>query len=183
MKKSVIALAFLACCAMPFLTAVAQSKLKIVIIRHGEKQDKYENLDCAGLNRSLKLVSVLYKKIGVPQDIYIPSIGNGVKTTHARMFQTISPFASAYNISINSKYSGKDFDNILKDLEKKEGTVLFVWDHENIASLAKALGIKEKTSWSGSDFDSVWIISGKKKSRVLQKDREGIIPAKNCGTW
>lgn len=183
MKKSVFALAFLLSFVMSFLTAGAQSKLKIVIIRHGEKLEKYENLSCAGLNRSLKLVSVLYKKIGVPDHIYIPSIGNGAKTTHARMFQTISPFASAYNVSINSKYSGKDFEGIVRDLDKKQGTILFVWDHENIAALAKALGVKEKLNWGDNDFDAVWIITGKKKNRVLEKDSEGIVPSKNCGTW
>jgi len=183
MKKGFIAFTYLLLCLMSFTTVNAQSKLKIVIIRHGEKQENLENLNCAGLNRSLKLVNVLYKKIGVPDQIYIPSIGNGARTTHARMFQTISPFASAHQISINSKYNGADFDSIVKDLDKQQGTVLFVWDHENIAGLAKALGVKGKLSWSGSDFDSVWIISGKKKSRMLQKDREGIVPSKNCGAW
>lgn len=183
MKKSVFAAACLLLCLLSVFTLNAQSKLKIVIIRHGEKQDKLENLSCAGLNRSLKLVSVLYKKIGVPDYIYIPSIGNGAKTTHARMFQTISPFASAYDVSINSKYSGSSFDGIIKDLDKKQGIVLFVWDHENIAALAKALGVQGKLDWSGADFDSVWIITGKKKNRVLQRDREGIVPSKNCGAW
>jgi len=183
MKKSVFAFACLLMCLMSVLTLNAQSKLKIVIIRHGEKLDKYENLDCRGLNRSLKLVDVLYKKIGIPDQIYIPSVGNGNKTTHARMFQTISPFASAHNLSINSKYSGTNFDGILKDLDKKQGTVLFVWDHENIAALANALGVKGKLNWSDADFDSIWIITGKKKNRVLQKDKEGIVPAGNCGPW
>lgn len=182
MKKGIFALACLLLCLATQLTAGAQS-LKIVIIRHGEKQEKLENLNCAGLNRSLKLVNVLYKKIGVPNTIYVPSLGNGSKTTHSRMFQTISPFASVHNSSINSKYSGTDFDSIMKDLEKQQGTVLFVWDHDNIAGLVKALGIKGKLVWNGADYDSIWMVTGKKKNRVLQRDKEGIVPSKNCGNW
>lgn len=134
-----------------------------------------------GLNRSLKLVSVLYKKIGIPDYVYIPSVGNGTKTTHSRMFQTISPFVIKYDLSINSNFKGSDFDRIANDLEGKKGTVLFVWDHENIQQLAAALGIKaKKLKWSDGDFDSIWIITGKGKNRTLTMDHEGIVPAANC---
>ncbi len=134
-----------------------------------------------GLNRSLKLISVLNKKVGIPDYIYIPSIGNGKKTMRSRMFQTISPFAIKYNLSINSEFGGTDYESIREDLKGKKGVVLFVWDHANIVELAKALGIKtKKLNWSGTDFDSIWIITGKGKSRVLTTDKEGIVPAANC---
>ena len=166
------------------LSAEAQGKLKLVIIRHGEKLPKQDNLSCAGLNRSLKLINVLNKKIGIPDYIYVPSIGNGNNTTHARMFQTVTPFAANYSLSINSNFKEDDFEGILADLKHKEGTVLFVWEHENIPALAKALGIKGKNlNWKDSDFDSIWMITGKGKSRVLTIDKEGIMPGKNCGPY
>lgn len=168
-------------CLASSFSANSQNKLKLVIIRHAEKQDKFENLSCMGLNRSLKLVDLLNKKIGVPDYIYVPSVGNGARTSHSRMFQTITPLAVKYNLSINTAFKGTDFDRILKDLDQKSGTVLFVWDHENIKALAEALGIKKrKLNWNNTDFDSIWIITGKGKNRTLTVDREGIVPSANC---
>lgn len=179
MKKYLIAFLLLTFTAA-FSTAQAQGKFKFVIIRHAEKQDKNDNLSCAGLNRSLKLAEVLHQKIGIPAYVYIPSVGNGARTTHSRMFQTVTPFAVTYNLNINSKFKGDDFKSLLKDLSKKEGLVLFVWNHENIAALANALGIAGKLEWKDSDFDTIWTITGKGKSRKLQVDKENIIPQNNC---
>lgn len=178
MKKRILTFVCVLACLLSFS---GKSQTRIVIIRHAEKQDKIENLNCMGFNRSLKLVNVLYKKVGVPNYIYVPSVGNGAQTTHSRMFQTISPFVIKYNISINSAYKGGNFDQIVKDIDQKTGTVLMVWDHENIKGLAKALGIKtKKLEWGDSDFDSIWIITGKGKKRVLTIDHEGIVPAAGC---
>lgn len=181
MKRSILTILCVLICLTLCLSAKSQGKLEIIIIRHGEKQEQNENLDCMGLNRSLKLVNVLNKKIGVPDYIYIPTIGNGKKTTRSRMFQTISPFVIKYNLSINSAFSGTDFSGIVQDLKGKKGVVLFVWDHANIVELAKALGVHGKNlKWSDADFDSMWIITGKSKDRELKIDREGIVPGANC---
>lgn len=153
----------------------------IVIIRHGEKQEQNENLNCMGLNRSLKLINVLYKKIGVPSYIYVPALGNGNKTLHSRMFQTITPFAVRYNVSINSSFDGTDFASLAKELKHKKGTILLVWNHGKIPALAKALGVKhQKLSWNDTDFDSIWTITGTGKDKVLKVDHEGIVPANGC---
>lgn len=181
MKKTFLSFFLLLFCLTSSFSLKAQSDLKIVIIRHAEKQTQNENLNCMGFNRSLKLVNVLYKKIGVPSAIYIPSIGNGSTTTHSRMFQTITPFAVKYNVSINSSFSGNDFDGLTKDIKGKSGTILLVWNHGSIAALTKALGIKgQQLKWSENDFDSMWVLTGKRKSRVLKTDREGITPAAGC---
>lgn len=159
----------------------AQNNPKIIIIRHAEKQMQNENLNCMGLNRSLKLVNVLYKKIGIPSSIYVPSLGSGSTTTHSRMFQTITPFAVKYNLSINSSYQGNDPASVAKEVLKEKGTVLLVWNHGKIPALAKALGVKgEKLKWNENDFDSIWIITGKKKDKILTVDKEGIVPAAGC---
>ncbi|MBB5635826.1 hypothetical protein HDE68_001714 [Pedobacter cryoconitis] len=179
MKNTFLAILYVLCGFVLPLTAKSQTK--IVIIRHGEKQDQNENLSCKGLNRSLKLTSVLYKKIGVPAAIYVPSIGNGNKTSHSRMFQTITPFAVQYNISINSSFDGADYAAIAKELKHKKGTVLLVWNHGNIPALAKAFGIKhQKLNWNPNDFDSIWIITGDGKDKVLKADKEGILPGAAC---
>src|ERR1700748_3559692 len=78
--------------------------LRVVIIRHGEKPDNGDNLNCQGLNRSLALPKVLYAKFGVASAVYVPSINGGNKTKSGRMFQTITPYAVKYNLQINSSY-------------------------------------------------------------------------------
>lgn len=179
MKKIVLGVLFI--CYGFILALPVKSQTKIVIIRHGEKQEQNENLNCKGLNRSLKLTSVLYKKIGMPAAIYVPSLGNGNQTSHSRMFQTITPFAVKYDISINSSFDGTDFTSIAKELKHKKGTILLVWNHGNIPALAKALGIKhQKLVWNQNDFDSIWIISGSGKDKMLKVDREGILPGTAC---
>lgn len=181
MKKTLLPFFLLLFCLTFSFSLKAQSDLKIVIIRHAEKQAQNENLNCMGLNRSLKLIGVLHEKIGIPSAIYVPSIGNGNTTTHSRMFQTITPFAVKYNVSINSSFAGNDFDGLTEDIKGKTGTVLLVWNHSRIAALTKALGIKgQKPKWRENDFDSMWVLTGKRKSRVLRIDREGIIPAAGC---
>ncbi|HWY33058.1 MAG TPA: hypothetical protein VNX68_00345, partial [Nitrosopumilaceae archaeon] len=70
----------------------------VIIIRHGEKPLKGKNLNCQGLNRSLKLPAVLYSKFGIPGNVYVPSLDNNISTGHARMFQTVIPLAAKYNL-------------------------------------------------------------------------------------
>ena len=181
MKKNFLPFLLLAFCSFFSFSLKAQTPSKIIIIRHAEKQTQNENLNCMGLNRSLKLVDVLYKKIGVPSSIYVPSLGNGNRTTHSRMFQTVTPFAVRYNLSINSGYDSSDLKSLAKEIAGQQGTTLLVWNHSDIPALAKALGVKdEKLKWREDDFDSIWIITGKKKERVLTIAKEGITPAAGC---
>ena len=157
--------------------------LKVIIIRHGEKPFKGDNLTCQGLNRSMQLPAVLNAKFGIPQLVYVPSLGNGESTKHARMFETVAPFAAKYNLTINSSYAGKDFDGITKNLTSKKGNILIVWDHKAIPGLAKALGVTESNlSWDDNDYDSIWIIefTAGSAAPVFKKDTEGLSPAVAC---
>jgi hypothetical protein len=156
------------------------NNLKVVIIRHGEKPADGDNLSCQGQNRALQLASVLHQKIKVPEFIYVPALKTDKNTTHSRMFQTVTPFAVKYNLSINSKYGGDDFAEISKSVFKKSGTVLMVWNHSEIPALAKALGVNSPPDWADSNFDSIWNITYPDGKAVLTKDTEGINPQQNC---
>src|ERR1700709_617507 len=101
-KYTWLLLALFNCCL--FTTCYSQKNLKIVIIRHGEKPDDGDNLNCQGLNRSLALPRVLYNKFGVASYLFVPVISGGKKTKSGRMFQTITPYAIKYNLPINSNY-------------------------------------------------------------------------------
>jgi hypothetical protein len=94
--------------------------LRVVIIRHGEKPVKGENLSCMGLNRALALPAVLDTVTGRPDYTYVPTISTGKKTSSVRMFQTVTPFAIQDSLTINSSYKESDSIGTATDVLKKE---------------------------------------------------------------
>jgi hypothetical protein len=154
---------------------------RIIIIRHGEKPDKGDNLSCTGLNRALQLPGVLNRKIGKPDFIYTPALNMGKSTSTARMYQTIVPFAVTYDLKINTRYDVSDTKDIAKELLQREGTILVVWEHKAAEKLAKHLGIDDPDlKWDDNDFDSMWIITFQNGKAKLSKDHENIHPSDNC---
>ncbi len=163
--------------------------LRIVIIRHGEKPDTGDNLSCAGLNRALALPAVLNKLMPTPPDFtYVPLIGtDGNDTTTIRMLQTVMPYAVRHNLTINSDFATENAKGLAKMLRRHRGTVLLVWEHNNILEIAKKLGIKTPLAWPDADFDSIWTISfsgggpkGKAKRPTLVRSKEHIRPSIIC---
>jgi hypothetical protein len=154
--------------------------LKIVFIRHGEKPEKGNNLTCKGLNRSLMLPAVIKKKFGIPDYIYVPSLKLGEKTTHARMFETITPTAAKYNLDIDSQFQETDSAGIAHDIMQKKGTVLVVWEHKAINTIIHALGMQYNTIWNGDDYDSIIIITFINGKATITTDKEGLNPSDNC---
>jgi hypothetical protein len=161
-------------------------KLKVVIIRHGEKPKKDndgkigDNLSCAGMNRALKLPHVLHQKFGKPDYTYVPSLTCGTFTDHSRMFQTVTPLAVKYDLTVNSQFDENDYQGVADDVKNKEGTVLMVWEHSAIQSIAIALGAANAKPWHGKDFDSIWIIDFETGTALLNVEQEGIVPAEDC---
>jgi hypothetical protein len=155
--------------------------LTIVFIRHGEKPQKGDNLTCQGLNRALSLPAVLYAKFGVPDFTYIPAIGLGTSTRHARMFQTVVPFAARYNLTLNSNFEERDSAGLAADLLTRQGTVLLVWEHKAIPTILRALGVKDPgLSWDDDDYDSIWIVTFPGGVATLKRDHEGLHPSEAC---
>jgi len=165
-----------------FITGSCQKKsLKVVIIRHGEKPDNGNNLNCQGLNRAIALPKILFTKFGVANEIYIPTVNTGDKTKSARMFQTITPYAVKYNLDINSSYETGDYKSVAKDVFEQKGTVILCWEHNAIPHLAKALGVQGNIrDWSDNDFDSIWIITYRNGNVTLTADKEGLNPSNVC---
>jgi hypothetical protein len=160
--------------------ANGQSDLKIVFIRHGEKPEKGGNLTCKGLNRSMMLPALITKKFGVPDFVYVPSLGLGEKTKHARMFETVIPLAAKYNLDINNKFEEKDSAGIANDIKTKKGTVLVVWEHGAIGSILHALGVQYAAKWAADDYDTIYIITFKDGKPVVTTDKEGLNPSDDC---
>jgi hypothetical protein len=157
-------------------------KLRVVFIRHAEKTSQGDNLTCAGLNRSLQLPHVIVSKFGVPDYTYVPSLGLGEYTARGRMFQTVTPLAIKYNLSINSKFDEDDATGIADDIIQKNGTILVVWEHHAIASIVEALGIhNQDLIWNHNDFDSIWVVTFDKNGKAtFAEDTEGLKPLSSC---
>jgi len=168
----------------PALQSIAKSmpdnNLRVVFIRHGEKPDAGDNLSCQGENRALQLPAVLYGKYKIPDYTYVPSLGLDESTKHARMFQTVTPFAVKYNLTVNSQFDEKDYSNVAEDVENRSGTVLLVWEHSAIPHLAKKMGVANPPDWKGDDFDSIWVITFADGVASLSVDREGLTPSADC---
>ena len=154
--------------------------LRVVIIRHGEKPNTGDNLSCKGENRALLLAEVLHQKFNVPDYLYVPSIGQKKSDSHARMFETIIPFAVKYGLKINSTFAVDAYSAAADQVLHKSGTVLMVWEHGAIPALAEALGVRPPPKWKGKDFDSIWIITYTGGKASLSIDREGIAPSAEC---
>jgi hypothetical protein len=154
--------------------------LKIVFIRHGEKPEKGGNLTCKGLNRSLMLPALIKQKFGVPDFVYVPSLKLAEKTGHARMFETVVPLASRYNLDIDSKFEETDSAGVAADIMKKKGTVLVVWEHKALISIIHALGVQYTAKWDGDNYDTIIIITYKDGKATLTTDKEGLNPSDDC---
>jgi hypothetical protein len=155
--------------------------LKLVFIRHAEKPIKGDNLTCQGVNRAMQLPKILYAKFGIPAYTYVPKLGLGDTTKHARMFQTVMPLAAKYNLVINTSHAEKDSIAMAADLKSKKGTILIVWEHKAIAPIIRSLGIiAPNLKWPDDDFDSIWIVTFPKGVATLTKDKEGIHPTAGC---
>ncbi len=154
--------------------------LKVVMIRHGEKPENGDNLSCQGEQRALQLPSVLYQKFNKPDYTYIPTLGLGKATKHARMFQTVTPFAVKYNLTVDSKFDTDDYSKVAQNVLEKTGTVLMVWEHKAIQPIAQQLGVKNPPAWQGGDFDSIWVITYQNGKATLSFDKEGISPSIEC---
>lgn len=161
-------------------SSAPSDSLRVVIIRHGEKPNTGDNLSCKGENRALLLAEVLHRKFNVPDYLYVPSIGQKKSDSHARMFETIIPFAVKYGLTINSTLAVDAYSAAADQVLHKSGTVLMVWQHDTIPALAEALGVKSPQKWKGKDFDTIWIITYTGGKASLSIDREGIAPPSEC---
>lgn len=157
---------------------------EVVIIRHGEKPIPGNNLSCKGLNRSLKLPSVL-PEFGKFRQIFVPHLNSKNDTTlQARMFQTATPYAIKYDLNINSNYDKSDFKGVVNAITAESGDILMVWEHQRIPALARAFGASSAPKlWNGKDFDSVWILTfpnNNTKMAQLKISKENIQPSDIC---
>ena len=159
---------------------VPDNKLRVVIIRHGEKSLTGDNLSCQGQNRALMLPAVLVQKFQVPNHVYVPSIRQKKSESHARMLETVIPLAVKYDLNINSEFAVDAYADIAAQVLHKSDTVLMVWEHNGIPALAAALGVNNPPAWKTKNFDGIWVITYNDGKASLSVDRQGLIPPVDC---
>ena len=179
MQSAVAAVLALAT-AWSWVDARAADELKVVIIRHAEKPKSGDNLSCQGENRALQLPAVLFKKFGKPDYTYVPALKLGKSSNHARMFQTVTPFAIKHNLTLNSRFAGSDVSGVANDVLKRTGVVLLVWEHSQIPPLAEALGVSQPPPWKDDDFDSIWVVVYASGRALMTSDAQSITPSPQC---
>jgi hypothetical protein len=183
MKNSILTILVALCCigAGRHSGAVQNGELKIVIIRHAEKSGTDNNLSCKGFNRSMMLPAVLYKKFGIPNKIYVPTVGTGKHPKHLRMLQTVTPLARKYHVPINSQYGEDDYDHVANALIHEKGLIIVAWEHNTIPPIVYQLvPAANHLHWRDNDYDSIWIISYKSGKPTLSFDAEHLNPHYNC---
>lgn len=131
-------------CATQF-TAIGQELQKLIFIRHGEKlkDSSLGQLNCQGLNRSLKLPNILIKKFGKPDFIFAPNpsieIGKDkFKHSYVRPLATIEPTAIKLGMSINTQIGYNEVNKLVEELLKsnyKKSTIFIAWEHKKIVDI------------------------------------------------
>ncbi len=182
MKQSFTIYLFSMLLATIFSTSI-MAQDSVIIIRHGEKPKKGDNLNCKGLNRAIALPRALEGKFAVPEYVYVCKLTEGKATKHSRMFETVVPLATKYNLHINTKFEKTDSTGVAKEIKDlitknhKKGNVLLVWEHHNIMPITRGLGVPKSQVpvWADDDYDSIWIITGAgTKNAKLTVTSEGL---------
>lgn len=124
----------------------------LVIFRHGEKPQPigYGQLNCAGLNRSLRLPQVFAAHYPRPDKLYAPDphtmIPDGPTATptyyYIRPLATIEPLAIQLRMPVDVDFGYDDVDGLVQDLLKislHDKVVYVAWEHGRIGEIVKSL--------------------------------------------
>jgi hypothetical protein len=154
--------------------SAATEEETLVFFRHGEKPASgLGQLDCQGLNRSLKLPEVLISKFGRPHAIFAPDPAQRVKEPdqnsyyYVRPLATIEPTAIRLGLPVITKYGYADITSLESELldPKHAKDMIFVsWEHiklhEMVVDLVEKGGLPKSTvpEWGGSEFDRIDVV-------------------------
>lgn len=159
----------------------AESVETIVLIRHGEKPPQgLGQLNCQGLNRSLRLPSVIKARFGVPAAIFVPNPADqktdkGTAYDYVRPLATVEPMAVSFGLPVNAGIGVEDISKLKDRLEDKayaNALVVVAWEHKQLVKLARKM-MKDHEGdpdavpkWQGDDFDGIYVV------RLTRKDGE-----------
>ncbi|PLP58186.1 hypothetical protein CYK37_18175 [Mesorhizobium loti] len=157
----------------------AESVETIVLIRHGEKPPQgLGQLNCQGLNRSLRLPAVIKARFGVPAAIFAPNPADqktdqGIAYDYVRPLATVEPMAITFGLPVNTGIGVEDISKLQDKLEDKayaNALIVVAWEHKQLVKLTRKLvknhGGDPDTvpKWQGDNFDGIYVV------RLTRKD-------------
>jgi hypothetical protein len=138
----------------------------IVVIRHGEKGFPAKgNLQCKGLNRSLRLPDVLLQRFGTnikkiysTKPIYIRDPKDDDNNSwYLRPIITIEPLAIKLQLPINIHYNFEDTREIKKIADKiynePPGVYIVSWEHNSLKKLVENILDNYKLNQNVEKYD------------------------------
>jgi hypothetical protein len=157
----------------------------VIFIRHGEKPLNVEigQINCKGLNRSLKLPKVLVQKFGKPNFIFAPNPSDQIekkqqKFSYNRPLSTIEPTAIQLGLPTNTLFGFTDVKGFSNEIlsEKYNNSLIFVsWEHNKLVEIVKYIYTKDKNNketdipdWPTIKYDDIYILKIKKENSSYQ---------------
>lgn len=169
-----VGVALLSTLVLSISTAVAAESVEtIVLVRHGEKPAQgLGQLNCQGLNRSLRLPAVIKARFGVPAAIFAPNPADkktdqGTAYDYVRPLATVEPMAVAFGLPLNVGIGVEDIAKLQDELEDTayaNALVVVAWEHKQLVKLARRL-LKDHDGdpdtvpkWRSDDFDGIYVV-------------------------
>jgi hypothetical protein len=184
--------------ALIFLAGISASQAAattetIIMLRHGEKPEQgLGQLNCQGLNRSLKLPAVIKQKFGKQDFIFAPNPAQlkedkGAIYSYNRPLATVEPTAITFGMPVDTRFGFKDIEELQATLaqpEYRNATVLVGWEHKQIVKLARSI-VKDSggdkalvPKWPREDFDSMYVLritrDGAKTTTRFEQLKQGL---------
>lgn len=158
----------------------------LVFARHAEKPPKeIGQLNCKGLNRSLKLPKVFLEKFGKPDFLFAPSPSAfinaaadekkfGKNVSYTRPLATIEPLAIQLDMPVDAQIAFDDVDtiaNTLLDAKYAHNLIFIDWEHRHLVEIVQkifdTLGSKQiARPWPADEYDNFYILT-------ITKDKKG----------
>ena len=166
MKFLIFLLAFFSLNAIP---------AEILIIRHAEKPPEGEHLDQKGWERAFALAPFFKGRaemleFGPPVAIY--AMGQHKEESSLRPQETVQEVAKVLNLTPVTRFiKGEEremVEEILKNSEYSNKTVLICWEHKEIEEIVKAFDFPAPSKWHGSVFDRVYKLNLQNGKRGFQ---------------
>ncbi len=179
---------------LPLSAASAAENVEtIVLIRHGEKPPQgLGQLNCQGLNRSLRLPGVIKARFGVPAAIFAPDPSDqktdkGTAYDYIRPLATVEPMAITFGLPVNAGIGVEDIAKLKDRLEDKayaNAIVVVAWEHKQLVKLARKI-MKDHDGdpdvvpkWQGDDFDGIYVLQLTRKggdtTATFQTAKQGL---------
>jgi hypothetical protein len=154
---------------------------KIMIIRHGEKPEKDEDihgvnpegehdkneLSTRGWQRSGALVRFFnplngqfsHPELAKPDVVFAAAPSGHIQSQRSR--HTVQAVAESLNMKVNLKHTKGEEKKLVEEVKATRGAVLIAWEHNAIMEVTNLILGNNHSSpqkWPDSRFDLVWVL-------------------------